>query len=404
MTHPLLEVADVVRQYGDAYLARYGAVTSPAQRRVLQAVGHCRTAVLGGHKTQCDACGHAEISYNSCRNRHCPKCQGSAQAAWLAARERELLDVPYCHVVFTLPAQLSPLALQNPRVVYTFLFQAVAETLQTIARDPKHLGAEIGFLSVLHTWGQTLHHHPHLHCLGPAGGLAVDGTAWIPCPKRFFLPVRVLSRFFRRTFLTALRQAATQGTLSLQGACQALAVPQAWRQWLAMLSQTEWVVYAKPPLAGPQPVLHYLARYTHRVAITNGRLLACTDGHVTFRWKDYQRGNRQRTMTLEAVEFIRRFLLHVLPRGLQRIRHYGFFANGVRKIKLPLCRQVLGQTMVPPQEARPLVDSTAMASRPPSPSDVCPICHIGRMQVQETWFPQRIARDISCPILVCDTS
>jgi hypothetical protein len=190
----------------------------------------------------------------------------------------------------------------------------------------------------------------------------------------------------------------------MQGACQALAVPQAWRQWLATLSQTEWVVYAKPPLAGPLPVLHYLARYTHRVAITNGRLLACTDGQVTFRWKDYQRGNRQRTMTLEAVEFIRRFLLHVLPPGLQRIRHYGFCANGVRKIKLPLCRQVLGQTVLPPQEARPLVDSTAMASRPPSPSDVCPVCHIGRMQVQETWFPQRIARDVSCPILVCDTS
>jgi hypothetical protein len=404
MSRSPLEVADVVRHYGDAYLARYGAVTSTAQHRVLQAVAQCRTAMLGGHKAQCDHCGHEEISYNSCRNRHCPKCQGSAQAAWLAAREQELLDVPYCHVVFTLPAQVGPLALQNPRVVYTLLFQAVAETLQTIARDPKHLGAEIGFLGVLHTWGQTLHHHPHLHCLVPAGGLTVDGTAWIPCPKRFFLPVRVLSRFFRRTFLTALHQAAAQGTLSMQGACQPLAVPQAWRQWLATLSQTEWVVYAKPPLAGPQPVLHYLARYTHRVAITNGRLLACTDAHVTFRWKDYQRGNRQRMMTLEAVEFIRRFLLHVLPRGLQRIRHYGFFANGVRKVKLPLCRQVLGQTVLPPHEASPHVDSTATASRPPSPSDVCPACHIGRMQVQETWFPQRTARDVSCPILVCDTS
>ncbi len=404
MTRPLLEVADGIRQYGDAYFARYGAVTSTTQRRVLQALSHCRTAALGGHKTQCDACGHEEISYHSCRNRHCPKCQGRAQAARLAARERELLDAPYGHVVFTLPAQIGPLALQNPRVVYTMLFQAVAATLQTIARDPKHLGAESGLLGVLHTWGQTLHHHPHLHCLVPAGGLALDGTAWIPCPKRFFLPVRVLSRFFRRPFLTALRQAAAQGTLGMQGACQSLAVPQAWHPWLTTLSQTEWVVYAKPPLAGPQPVLHSLARYTHRVAITNGRLLACTDGHVTFQSTADQRGKRQRTMTLDAVEFIRRFLLPVLPRGLQRIRHYGFFANGVRQVKLPRCRQVLGQTVWPPQEARPPVDSTAMASRPPSPFDVCPACHLGRMQVQETWFPQRTARDVSYPILVCDTS
>jgi hypothetical protein len=229
--------------------------------------------------------------------------------------------VPYCHVVFTLPAPLSPLALHNPRVVYSLLFQAVAETLQTIARDPKHLGAEIGFLGVLHTWGQTLHHHPHLHCLIPAGGLALDGTAWVPCPKRFFLPVRVLSRLFRRTFLTALRQAAAQERLSMQGPCQRWQAPAVWRQFLMSLQQTEWVVYAKPPLAGPQLVLRYLARYTHRVAITNRRLLACDDGQVTFRWKDYQRGNRHRLMTLDAVEFMRRFLLHVLPRGFQRMRH-----------------------------------------------------------------------------------
>ena len=275
MTRPPLEVAEVVRQYGADYLARYGAVTSTAQRRVLQAVAQCRTALLGGHKAQCDHCGHEEISYNSCRNRHCPTCQGSVQAAWLAAREQELLDVPYCHVVFTLPAQLSPLALQNPRVVSTLLFQTVAETLQTIARDPKHLGAEIGFLGVLHTWAQTLHHHPHLHCLVPAAGLALDGTAWVACPKRFFLPVRVLSRFFRRTFLMALRQAAAQERLSMQGQCQRWHSPPAWHQFLTTMQRTEWVVYAKPPLAGPQPVLRYLARYTHRVAITNRRLLAC---------------------------------------------------------------------------------------------------------------------------------
>jgi len=275
MTRPRLEVADVIRQYGADYLARYGAVTSTVQRRALQAIAQCRTAALGGHKAQCDHCGHEEISYNSCRNRHCPKCQGSAQAAWLAARERELLDVPYCHLVFTLSAPCSPLALQHPCVVYTLLFQAVAETLQTIARDPKHLGAEIGFLGVLHTWGQTLHHHPHIHCLVPAGGLALDGTAWVPCPQRFFLPVRDLSRLFRRTFLTGLRQAAAQGRLSRQD--QRWHSPVAWSQVLRAMQQTEWVVYAKPPLPGPQRVLRYLARYTHRVAITNRRLLACAD-------------------------------------------------------------------------------------------------------------------------------
>jgi hypothetical protein len=307
-------------------------------------------------------------------------------------------------VVFTLPAPLSPLVLQNPRVVYNLLFQAVAETLQTIARDPKHLGAEIGFLGVLHPWGQTLHHHPHIHCLVPAGGLALDGTAWVPCPKRFFLPVRVLSRLFRRTFLTALRQAAVQERLSMQGQCQRWRVPAAWRQLLMTLQQTEWVVYAKPPLPGPQRVLRYLARYTHRVAITNRRLLACDDGQVTFRWKDYQRGNRQRLMTLDAVEFIRRFLLHVLPRGFQRMRHYGFFANGQRKLKLPRCRELLGQVLLAPAETSPAVDAIATASTPPPRADACPVCRVGRMQVQDTWFAQRTARDLSGPVLVCDTS
>jgi hypothetical protein len=314
------------------------------------------------------------------------------------------LDVPYCHVVFTLPAALSPLALQNPREVYTLLFQTVAETLQTIARDPQHLGAEIGFLSVLHTWGQTLHHHPHLHCLVPAGGLALEGTAWLPCPARFFLPVRVLSRFFRRTFLTALSQAAARGTFRWQGTCQALASPPVWRQFVATLRQTEWVVYAKRPLVGPQSVLQYLARYTYRVAITNRRLLACDDGQVTFRWKDYQRGNRQRIMTLDAVEFLRRFLLHVLPRGFQRIRHYGFLANGVRQVKLALCRQVLGQGPGPLPDVSPALDGPTTASRPQPTAEMCPLCHVGRMHVQETWFLQRTALDIAPLFQVFDTS
>jgi hypothetical protein len=404
MTRPQLEVADIVQQYGAAYLTRYGAVTSTAQRRVLQAVAQCRTAVLGGHKAQCNHCGHEEISYNSCRNRHCPKCQGRAQATWLAARERELLEVPYCHVVFTLPTELSALALQNARVVYSVLFRAVAETLLTIARDPQHLGADIGFLGVLHTWGQTLHHHPHIHCLVPAGGLALDGTAWVPCPKRFFLPVRVLSRLFRRTFLAALRQAATQQTLRFHGQCQALEAPAAWRRFVATIQQMEWVVYAKPPLAGPQAVLRYLARYTHRVAITNRRLLALEQGQVTFRWKDYQRGNRQRTMTLDTVEFLRRFLLHVLPHGFQRIRHYGWLANGVRKVKLPLCRRVLGQASLGPPAVN-AASGTAMPVPPlPPRSEVCPACHVGQMQVQDTWFPQHTARDLARPLLGWDTS
>jgi hypothetical protein len=307
-------------------------------------------------------------------------------------------------VVFTLPAALSPLALQNPRVVYRLLFQAVAETLRTITRDPKHLGAEIGFLGVLHTWGQTLHHHPHIHCLVPAGGLALDGTAWIPCPKRFFLPVRVLSRLFRRTFLTALRQAAVQEPLNMQGQCQRWQTPAAWRQFLTSLQQTEWVVYAKPPLAGPHQILRYLARYTHRVAISNRRLIALQNGQVTFRWKDYQRGNRQRIMTLDAVEFLRRFLLHVLPHGFKRMRHYGFMANGLRKGKLPLCRRVLGQTPLDATVVSPPVDALPSTSRPAPPSDVCPACHVGRMQVQDTWFPQRTVLDVARRGLLFDTS
>jgi hypothetical protein len=390
MTRPPLELADIVRQYGDAYLARYGAVTSTAHRRVLHAIAQCRTAALGGHTRRCDQCGHEESSYNSCRNRHCPKCQGGAQAAWLAARERDLLPVPYCHVVFTVPAPLSPLALQNPRMVYTLLFQAVAETLQTIARDPKHLGAEIGFLGVLHTWGQTLHHHPHVHCVVPAGGLALDGTAWRPCRPHFFLPVRVLSRCFRRTFLTALCRTAAAGHLALQGHCQRWATARGWQQFLTTLRQTEWVVYAKPPMAGPQAALRYLARYTHRVALTNRRLLACEEGTVTFRWKDYQRGNQQRTMTLEAVEFLRRFLLHVLPKGFQRLRHYGFLANGVRQEKLRQCRRVLGQGpgLMPASPAPP----ETILPRVPTRPERCPICQRGQMRVQETYLPQRGAR------------
>jgi Putative transposase/Transposase zinc-binding domain len=376
MNRPALAVADVVRQYGAAYLARYGSTVSPEQHRALRAIAVCRTAALGGHATQCDQCGHLEITYNSCGNRHCPKCPGRAQAAWLAAREAELLDVPYVPVVFTLPQPRSPLALQNPRVMYNLLFQAVAETLLTVARDPHHLGAEIGFLAVLHTWGQTLHHHPHLHCVVPGGGLSPDGTQWIACRPTFFLPVRVLSRVFRRLFLTLLHQAYTAGALRLEGQCHTLTNPPRWQQFLGPLQATEWVVYAKPPSGGPGQVLKYLARYTHRVAIAKRRLLALEDGRVTFRWKDYAHGNRQRRMTLDAIEFLRRFLLHILPAGFQRLRHYGVLANRGRQAKLGVCRVFLQQQMSAP----PLVPPDTKAA--PVQEDagaVCPACQRGQM-------------------------
>ena len=381
MHRPSLDVADVVRQYGAASLARYGSTVSPEPHRALRAMAVCRTAALGGHATQCEQCGHGEITYNSCGNRHCPKCPGRVQAAWLAAREAELLDVPYVHVVFTLPHLLSPLALQNPRVMYTLLFQAVAETLLTVARDPHHLGADIGFLAVLHTWGQTLHHHPHLHCVVPGGGLSPDGTQWRACRPTFFLPVRVLSRVFRRLFLTGLPQAYTAGALTLEGRCHPLTEHARWQQFLNPLRATEWVVYAKPPVGGPGPVLKYLARYTHRVAISNRRLLALADGRVTFRWKDYAHGNRHRLMTLDAVEFIRRFLLHILPAGFQRLRHYGLLANRGRQAKLKRCRVLLQQ---PVSATPPVSPDTTAAPAPDQPAAVWPACQRGRISWVET--------------------
>ncbi len=404
MTRPPLEVADVVQQYGAAYLARYGQRTSTAQHRVLRAIALCRTAALGGHATQCDHCGHIESSYNSCRNRHCPKCQGSAQAAWLAARARELLEVPSFHVVFTLPDTLNGLALQNPRPLYTLLFQTVAETLMTIARAPAHLGADIGFLAILHPWGQQLHDHPHLHCVVPGGGLTPDGTRWVACRKHFFLPVRVLSRFFRRRFLEGLGQASTREVLTYAGRCQALADPQPWQHFLQALRRHEWVVYAKRPFGEPQWMLKYLARSTHRVAISNRRLLALEDGQVTFRWKDYAHGNRQRLMTLDAVEFIRRFLLHVLPRGFQRLRHYGFLANSVREEKLTLCRQLLRPPVASCPPAAQTFGIPEDPTPPPPRSEVCPICQTGHMLVVETLLPHRGAWDLLVPLPLFDTS
>jgi Putative transposase/Transposase zinc-binding domain len=403
MSRPPLEVADVVRQHGAAFLARYGHTLSGAQHRALRAIALCRTAALGGHITRCDHCGHEAQAYNSCRHRSCPKCHGAAQAAWLAARERELLDTAYCHVIFTLPHDLGPLALQNPRHLYGLLFHTVAQSLHDIAQDPKHLGAEIGGFAVLHTWGQHLHHHPHLHCVLPAGGIAPDGARWVPCRPHFFLPVRVLSRRFRRLYLAGLEQFYSRGQLTLVGRCRELAEPTPWQRLLATLRDQEWVVYAKEPMQNPQHVLTSLARYTHRVAISNHRLVALEDGQVTFRSKDSQRGHRLRTLTLEAVEFLRRLMLHVPPHGFHRLRHFGFLANRVRQEKLAQCRALLGHA-TRPQAREAVVDLKTPVVSAVEPGAVCPVCQHGRMQLVQTLYRQPAAWDLSVPTPGLDSS
>jgi Putative transposase/Transposase zinc-binding domain len=403
MSQPQLEVADVVRQHGAAFLTRYGPTLSGAQHRALRAIALCRTAALGGHITQCDHCGHEGQAYNSCRNRSCPKCHGAAQATWLAARKSEVLETPYVHVIFTLPHDLGPLALQNPRQLYGLLFHTVAQALQDIAQTPKHLGAEIGGFAVLHTWGQQLHHHPHLHCVLPAGGVAPDGARWVPCRPHFFLPVRVLSRRFRRLYLAGLAQIYAQGQLSLMGRCREIAEPMPWQRLLATLRAKEWVVYAKEPIQDPRHVLTYLARYTHRIAISNHRLVALEDGQVTFRYKDYQHGHRLRTQTLDAVEFLRRLMLHVPPHGFHRMRHFGFLANRVRQAKLAQCRILLGQATRPPTQEE-AVDLKTPAVSAAEPGSVCPVCQHGRMQLVQTLYRQQAAWDLSMPALGFDTS
>jgi hypothetical protein len=374
---PPLEVADIFRQYG--YDFRLTHSLSPEQRRVMRAIERCRTAALGGHLEQCDACGHQRISYNSCRNRHCPKCQSLAKARWLEARLSDLLPVEYFHVVFTLPEQLAAVALQNKRVVYNLLFTAAAETLLTIAADPRHLSAEIGFLAVLHTWSQTLRHHPHLHCVVPGGGLSVDEERWVSCRPGFFLSVNVLARLFRRLFLQGLERTYEQGQLNFHGTSSYLVKPLAFKRLLKSLRAREWWVYAKPPFGGPAQVLAYLGRYTHRVAISNQRLLSLKDDQVTFSWKDYAHGQRQSTMTLSTDEFIRRFLLHVLPRGFQRIRQFGLLANRRRRKQLARCRQLLGAatktTESQPHDYKSLYQSVTGESL-----ESCPACRAGKMK------------------------
>jgi Putative transposase/Transposase zinc-binding domain len=347
MDRPPLEVADLVRAAGDAFIKSSRKWITWKHVKVLLAIRRCRTAALGGHLDECTRCGHRAISYNSCRNRHCPKCQAAARDRWLAARRQELLPTSYVHVVFTLPQRLASLALQNKKVIYDLLFCASAETLLEVARNPKHLGAEIGFFSVLHTWNQKLGLHPHVHCVVPAGGLSADHMRWIKTRHAFFLPVRVLSRVFRGKFVAALKHAFYAGQLQFHGNLAPLAQPKTFSSWLRPLFREDWVVYSKPPFGGPEYVLRYLGRYTHRVAISNHRLVSFVDGQVTFRWRDSAHNNEQKLMTLSLDEFLRRFLLHVLPKGFVRIRHFGFFAHRRRAATLPLCFQLLGSAPQP---------------------------------------------------------
>lgn len=381
MERPKWEVADIFRRYGEDYREKHGASMSTAERRVMSAIELCRTAALGGQIEQCDQCGHRCICYQSCRNRHCPKCQSLARARWIEDRRDELLNCEYYHVVFTVPDKIAAIAYQNKEVVYNILFQATAETLHTIAADPKHLGAEIGFFAVLHTWGSALLHHPHLHCVIPGGGLSPDGTRWVPCKPGFFLPVRVLSLLFRRLFLERLQNAFDAGKLRFFTTLEHLRDRREFARYLEPVSKSKWVVYAKRPFAGPEQVLDYVGRYTHRVAISNNRLLDIEAGQVSFRYKDYRNQSQQKTMTISAEEFIRRFLLHVLPHSFHRIRYYGIQGNRYRKEKLNLCRQLLGMAIpeVPtePSESQDFRDLheelTGTSLR------ICPVCRRGHM-------------------------
>jgi hypothetical protein len=389
MTQHRLEVADVVRNYGPAFEEEYGRLLSPDQRRVLKAVAECRTAALGGHVEACDHCGHRRIAYNSCRNRHCPKCQAAARAQWMEERSAELLPVQYFHLVFTLPESIGPVALQNPRVAYGILFQAVADTLLTIAADPKHLGARIGVLAILHTWGQNLSHHPHIHCVVPGGGLASDGSRWVNCRNDFFLPVRVLSRVFRGKFIHLLKRAYRTKQLRFHGEIERLRHPNEFERLLNFAVRTDWVVHSKTPFGGPKQVLKYLARYTHRVAISNDRLVSMDNGQIHFTWKDYAHGGARKTMTLDAVEFLRRFLLHVLPTGFVKIRYYGFLANRSRQERLSLARHLLGDSdEAAGDQDHPSIkipEAVADSAR----CERCPACQQGRMKIIERLLPHK---------------
>ena len=380
-----LEVADIFRCHGEAFRRARAAHLGRVERRVMAAIEACRTRVLGGHVEQCGDCGLVRCAYNSCRNRHCPKCQGLARAEWLEARQAELLPVPYYHVVFTLPPPVAEIAFQNKRVVYGILFRAAAEAMRDIAADPRHLGAEIGAVAVLHTWGQTLQHHPHLHCIVPGGGLSPDQTRWVACRPGFFLPVRVLSQRFRTLFLARLQAAFVAGELRFSGTLAVMAEPDAFAERLDALRVVDWVVYAKRPFAGPEQVLTYLGRYTHRVALTNSRLTRLADGQVDFTWKDYRHSGKTKAMTLAADEFIRRFLLHTVPDGFHRIRHVGFLANGHRTEKLALCRALLAAPTPDPPPPENYRERTRRLTG--HALDVCP--HCGGAMLERGPLPRR---------------
>jgi len=393
MARPSLEIADIFRDHGAAWRSANAGHVSLDQMKVMRAIERCRTAALGGHVARCEDCAHEHIAYNSCRNRHCPKCQAGAARAWLAAREAELLPVGYFHVVFTVPAPVADIAYQNKRVVYDLLMRASAETTLTIAADPRHLGARIGITSVQHTWGSAMTHHPHVHMIVPGGGLSSDGERWIACRKNFFLPVRVLSRLFRRRFLDGLARLHRDGRLVFFGEHTGLADRTAFDAFLAPLRSTEWVVYAKEPFAGPKAVLAYLSRYTHRVAISNSRLISIGEDSVTFRVKDYRIDGpgRYKTMTLEPHEFIRRFLIHVLPKGQHRIRHYGLFANGNRAANIARIRELLAApTPAPDTKAADTADGPRILALP------CPCCG-GRLVIVEAFGPGGAAQHQTRP-------
>jgi len=391
---PALEVADIFRRHGDTFRTAQGTRLTSKQRRVMTAIELCRTAALGGHVEQCDDCGLVRISYCSCRDRHCPKCQGLARAQWLADRKADLLPVCYFHVVFTVPAPIAAVALQNKAVVYDILLKAAAETIRIIGADPKHLGAETGMIAILHSWGQTLTHHPHAHFVVPGGGLAPDGR-WVGCRPNFFLPVHVLSSLYRRLFLERLEATFEAGQLGFFGQLARLVKPAAFARYLQPLRKVDWVVYAKRPFGGPQQVLDYLGRYTHRVAIANSRLLACESGHVRFRWKDYRAGNKSKVMTLDAHEFIRRFLLHVLPKGFRRIRHFGFLANACRAAKLARIRAAL-HAPEPTPTNEPVDFRARYAALTGHRIDVCPVCE-GHMVEIGVWpRSPRMPRSMPC--------
>jgi hypothetical protein len=383
LSPPSLEVADVFRDHGSAWRIANAGHLSLGQLKVMSAIESCRTAALGGHVERCEACAHIRIAYNSCRNRHCPKCQAAAAREWLADREAELLPVPYYHVVFTLPAPIADIAYHNKAAIYGILFKTAAETLITIAADPKHLGAQIGLTAVLHSWGSALTHHPHVHIIVPGGGISLDGERWISCRPGFFLPVRVLSRLFRRLFLARLVDAHDAGGLQFFGNHVHLAERHAFTAHLAPLRRAEWVVYSKRPFGGPEAVLAYLSRYTHRVAISNSRRIGITNTSVIFKWKDYRSSGRERAkvMTLAIDEFIRRFLVHVLPDGFHRIRHYGLFANGGRAENIARARQLLN---VPAPHNEPSDPDGLGDSEPQTLSQPCPCCG-GRMIIIETF-------------------